>query len=205
MTTTHGEAADMLELPRAAQDLLFRQARTANTFSDEPVDDEQLRAVYELTKWAPTSMNTQPLRVVHLRSAQARARLLPHVAEGNRPKTEVAPVTAILAADLAFHEHLPRTFPHRPGARDAFADDDKRVWTARLNASLQIGYFILGVRAAGLAAGPMSGFDAAGVDKEFFPDGQRQALVLVNIGKPGTGTSFERNPRLDYEEVVTTL
>ncbi|MQA09599.1 MAG: malonic semialdehyde reductase [Pseudonocardiaceae bacterium] len=196
---------DALSLSREAQNLLFREARTANTFSSEPVSDEQIRAIHELIKWAPTSMNTQPLRVVLLRSEDARQRLIPHLGEGNRPKTEGAPLIAILAADIEFHEHLPRTFPHYPGAKDGFADRDRRVHVARLNALLQVGYFILGVRAAGLAVGPMSGFDSAGVDREFFADGTRQSLVVANIGKPGENPWFERNPRLDYDDVVSTL
>ncbi|TCP41645.1 3-hydroxypropanoate dehydrogenase [Tamaricihabitans halophyticus] len=202
--TIHTELTDSLTLSEDAQDLLFRTARTANTFSTEPVSDEQLRAIYELVKWAPTSMNNQPLRMALIRSAEGRQRLLPHMAEGNRAKTESAPVSVILAADTEFHETLPRVFPHAPGAKDLFADAGGRAATARLNASLQVGYFIMGVRAAGLAAGPMTGFDAAGVDREFFPDGAWQSLVVVNIGKPGENPWLERLPRLDYNEVVST-
>lgn len=197
--------ADQLALAPEAQDLLFREARTANTFTDEPVTDEQVRAVYDLVKWAPTSMNIQPLRVVLVRSAEARERLLAHMAPGNRPKTAAAPLVAILAADNSFHDEMERTFPIRPGARDLFAaDDDARGFTARLNATLQVAYFIIGVRAAGLAAGPMTGFDVAGVTAEFFPDGEHRALVVVNIGHPGEDAWMERLPRLDYEDVVTT-
>jgi nitroreductase len=194
---------DTLELHGAAQDLLFRQARTANSFSDEPVGEDQIRAIYDLVKWAPTSMNQQPLRIVLVRSPEARARLRPHLAEGNLAKTDGAPLVAILAADTEFHEHLPRLFPHVPNAKDFFADNDVRAGNARLNAALQIGYFILGVRAAGLAAGPMTGFDADGVNREFFSDGTRSALVVVNIGKPGDDAWTKRLPRLDYDEVVT--
>jgi 3-hydroxypropanoate dehydrogenase len=194
-----------LELESAAQDLLFREARTANTFTDEPVGDEQLAAIYDLIKWAPTSMNIQPLRIVAVRSDEAKARLLPLVAEGNRPKTEVAPLTVILAADTDFHDHLHKTFPHKENAREFFLDDDRRTETARFNASLQVAYFILGVRAAGLAAGPMTGFDAAGVDKEFFGGENVQSLALVNIGKPGHDAWFGRSPRLESEHVVRTV
>lgn len=202
MTTT-GE--DRLALDAAAQDLLFREARTANTFSDEPVTDEQLRAIYELVKWGPTSMNQQPLRVVLLRSAQARQRLLPHLMEGNRPKTEQAPITALFAADTEFHETLPEVFPHKPDAKDIFGDPGFRESNARLNATLQVGYFILGIRAAGLAAGPMTGFDPKGIEGEFFPEGRHRVLVAINIGKPGENAAMERLPRLDYERVVTEL
>jgi 3-hydroxypropanoate dehydrogenase len=188
-----------------AQDLLFREARTANTFSDEPVSDEQVRAIYDLVKWAPTSMNQQPLRIVLVRTEEGRDRLVGHLAEGNRAKTKSAPLVAILAADLDFHEKMPKVFPIRPGAKDFFLDDELRWKNARLNATLQVAYFILGVRAAGLAAGPMTGFDQQGVDKEFFPDGKLHTLVIVNIGKPGENSWFDRLPRLDYDEVVTTI
>ncbi|MCF2525942.1 malonic semialdehyde reductase [Yinghuangia soli] len=195
-----------LVLDDAAQDLLFREARTANTFSAEPVTDEQMQAVYDLLKYAPTAMNQQPLRIVLVRSDEGKARLLPLLMEGNRAKTESAPLTAILAADLDFHEHLPKVFPHFPGARDMFAgNEEMRVASAIQNATLQAGYFTLAVRAAGLSAGPMTGFDADGVSKEFFPDGNGRALVIVNLGKPGENAWFPRSPRLDYDEVVTTV
>ncbi|KEI45624.1 malonic semialdehyde reductase [Saccharopolyspora rectivirgula] len=201
MTTTE----QLLELSEEAQDLLFRQARTANSFTDEPVADEQVQAVYDVVKYGPTAMNSQPLRVLLIRSEQARQRLVAHMAEGNKAKTLAAPLVAVLAADLRFHENLPKVFPHAPKAKDGFADEEVRARTARLNAALQIGYFILGVRAAGLAAGPMTGFDADGINEEFFPEGDRQVLVVVNIGKPGENAWQERLPRLSYDEVVTTL
>lgn len=194
-----------LILDPSAQDLLFREARTANKFSDEPVTDEQVRAIYDLVKYGPTSMNQQPLRMVLVQSPESRKRLVPLLAEGNQAKTASAPLVAVLAADLDFHDEFPKVFPHFPGARDIFADDeDAREKQARLNATLQVAYFILGVRAAGLAAGPMTGFDNAGVDKEFFPDGRHFSLVVVNIGRPAEeGAWFDRLPRLDYDEVVT--
>jgi len=195
--------ADVLDLDRDAQDLLFRSARTANTFTDEPVTDEQLRAIYDLVKYAPTSMNNQPLRAVVVRSDEARARLVEQMFDGNKAKTATAPAVVILAADVNFHDELPRVFPHFPGARDIFADEAMREHAARFNATIQVGYFILGVRAAGLAAGPMTGFDAAGINREFFPDGEHQVLAVVNIGKPGPDAWFGRSPRLDYADVVT--
>lgn len=204
--TTSFETAQAIQLDEAAQNLLFREARTANAFTDEPVTDEQLQAIYELTKWAPTSMNTQPLRVVVLRSEEAKARLVPLLAEGNQAKTAAAPAVALLAADVDFHDELPQQFPHFPGARDMFAgSEEMRTSTAELNAGLQIGYAILGIRAAGLAAGPMTGFDADAISKEFFPDGRHRVLVAVNIGKPAENAWMDRLPRLDYDEVVTTL
>ena len=195
--------ADVLDLDRDAQDLLFRSARTANTFTDEPVTDEQLRAIYDLVKYAPTSMNNQPLRAVVVRSDEARARLVEQMFDGNKAKTATAPAVVILAADVNFHDELPRVFPHFPGARDVFGDEALREHSARFNATIQVGYFILGVRAAGLAAGPMTGFDAVGINREFFPDGEHRVLAVLNIGKPGPDAWLGRSPRLDYEDVVT--
>jgi len=203
MTETLVPQDGVLALDEHAQKLLFTEARTANTFTEEPVTDEQLRAIYELTKFAPTSANTQPLRVVYLRKGEARDRLIPHMAGANGPKTASAPVVAILAADLGFHEHIPTVFPIRPEMKDTFeANPALREQHARFNATLQAGYFLLGVRAAGLSAGPMTGFDAQGVDREFFADGRLKSLVVVNIGHPGEGAFFDRLPRLDYEQVV---
>ncbi|SCL56564.1 malonic semialdehyde reductase [Micromonospora chersina] len=199
-------AGELLALDRAAQDLLFRAARTANAFTDEPVDEEQVRAIHDLVRNGPTAMNAQPLRVLLLRSAPARARLLPYLSSGNRDKTASAPLTAVLAADVDWHDRLPELFPHRPGARDWFTGDPAgREAQARFNAALQIGYLLVGVRAAGLAAGPMAGFDAAGVEREFFPDGRHRVLLLMNIGRPAPDAWRERLPRLDYAEVVGTL
>jgi 3-hydroxypropanoate dehydrogenase len=195
-----------LVLDPTAQDLLFREARTANSFTDEPVTDEQVQAVYDLVKYAPTAFNQQPLRVVLVRSAEGRERLVEHLSEGNRAKTAAAPLVAILAADNEFHEELPTQFPAFPQAKDLFfAERAAREQSAAFNAALQVGYFIVGVRAAGLAAGPMTGFDAEGIDKEFFGDGDHSVLAVVNIGKPGENAWYPRSPRLDYDEVVTTV
>ncbi|MGW1462798.1 malonic semialdehyde reductase [Streptomyces sp. NBC_01335] len=194
-----------LALDPAAQALLFTEARTANTFSDEPVTDEQIQAIYELVKYGPTAFNQSPLRVVLVRSEEGRARLVEHMAEGNRPKTSSAPLVAILAADNEFHEELPALMPHFPQAKDAFfSERPVREQSAALNAALQAAYFIVGVRAAGLAAGPMTGFDAAGIEKEFL-DADHKLLMVVNIGKPGEDAWFPRLPRLSYDEVVTTV
>jgi 3-hydroxypropanoate dehydrogenase len=192
-----------LVLDEESQGLLFTNARTANTFSDEPVDDEQLAAIYDLVKWAPTGGNTQPLRILFIRSPEAKERLIAHLNEGNRDKARSAPVVAVLAADVSFHEHLGRLFPQRPQMRDYFAADDAlREKQAKFNATLQAGYFLLGVRAMGLAAGPMGGFDAAGVDREFFADGTWHSILVVNIGMPGPDAWRDRLPRLDYDEAV---
>ncbi|MGI5327910.1 malonic semialdehyde reductase [Actinomadura nitritigenes] len=202
MTTIAPEG--LLAIDASAQDLLFREARTANAFSGEPVTDEQLRAIYDLVKWAPTAMNAQPLRLVAVRTPQARERLLPLMAEGNRAKTASAPLTLIVAADEDFHEHLPVTFPHKEGAREALHDSPGRPAMARFNASIQLGYLILGIRAAGLAAGPMAGFDAAAVEQEFL-EGNQRAIAVVNAGRPGPDAWFPRNPRLEFEQAVKVV
>ena len=205
MTIATTTAATELVLSAEAQDLLFRSARTANAFTDEPVTDEQVQAVYDLVQYGPTSMNSQPLRVVLIRSDEAKARLLPHLGEGNRAKTAAAPLVAVLAYDVDFHDNLPTVFPHFPGARDVYGDEAVRHRVGRDNAHLQAGYFLLGVRAAGLAAGPMGGYDAAGLDAELFPEGRTKSVLVVNIGRPGPDAWFDRLPRLGYDEVVTTL
>ncbi|MFE5593943.1 malonic semialdehyde reductase [Streptomyces sp. NPDC056549] len=194
-----------LALHTAAQDLLFREARTANTFTAEPVAEDQVRAIYDLVKYAPTAYNQSPLRVVLVRSDEARERLVNLMDEGNRRKTAAAPLIAILAADNEFHEELPALLPHFPQAKDLlFAERPVREESAFLNATLQAAYFILGVRAAGLAAGPMTGFDFAGVQKELL-DGDHTPLMIVNIGRPGPDAWYPRSPRLAYDEVVTTV
>jgi 3-hydroxypropanoate dehydrogenase len=192
-----------LELDAAAQDLLFREARTANTFSSEPVSDETVQAVYDLVKYAPTSMNQQPLRVVLIRSEDARERLVKTMYGPNGAKVAQAPLVAILAADLEFHELMPKLFPHFPEAKDMFADPAIREASAIQNGTMQAAYFLLGIRAAGLCAGPMIGFDADAVNREFFPDGKQKVLLVMNIGKPGENAWWPRSPRLEYDEVVT--
>ena len=197
-TNTH-----LLALEPAAQELLFTAARTANTFAAEPVSDEQLKAITELAKWPPTMANTNPLRVLFVRSPEGKERLGPLMNEGNRAKTLSAPAVAILAVDTEFHEKIPELLPYRPELRDAFADDlENRTRLAKFNGALQAGYFILAVRAAGLAAGPMLGYDAEAIDREFFPDSTWQTILVVNIGKPGVDPWFDRLPRLAHEDFV---
>lgn len=203
MTTASGLAP--LAIDDAAADVLFRDAHTAYSFTDEAVTDEQLAQIYELMRHAPTAMNSQPLRVVIVRSPEAKARLLPLLAEGNRPKAESAPVVAILAADTDFHENLPRLLPMAPNARDSFEDAAKREDHARFNATLQAGYFILAARAVGLDAGPMGGFNSAGVDSEFFADAPLRSVLVVNLGHVGEGGNFPRKPHVTFEEAVTLI
>lgn len=193
-----------LTLSPDAQDLLFREARTANTFTDAPVTDEQIAAIYDLVKYAPTATNTQPLRVVAIRSQEARGRLANQMYDGNRDKVLSAPLVLVLAADTNFHEHLPRTFPHFPDAKEWFTDYSDREKAANFSATLQAGYFLLGVRAAGLAAGPMTGFNAAGVDAELFGGTPLKSLMVMCVGHPGENAWRDRLPRLEHHEVVLT-
>jgi 3-hydroxypropanoate dehydrogenase len=205
MTTTSLDGAEYLALDPAAQGLLFLQARSATEFADEPVSDAQLQASYDLMKYGPTALNQQPMRIAAVRSRESRMRLLRHLSERNRHKTAHAPLTVILAADIDFHEKLPQVFPHAPGLRDVLAADrEDRVIQARFNATLQIGYFMLAVRAAGLAVGPMTGFDAAALDRDFFPGGSLQSLLVVNLGR-GLPRRFARLPRLDYRDVARVV
>ena len=178
----------MLALDDAAADLLFRDAHTANRFAPDPVSDEQIEEIWDLIRWAPTSGNASPGRLLLVRSAQARERLVAHMGESNRAKTLAAPLTVVAAADLRFHELWPRIAPApRRGRRAARGRLPARERLAMLSATLQTAYFILGVRAAGLAAGPMGGFDRDGVDGEFFADGRWRSLVVINIGRPSDG------------------
>ncbi|MFE9805168.1 malonic semialdehyde reductase [Streptomyces sp. NPDC005548] len=194
-----------LVLDPTAQDLLFREARTANTFTDEPVTDAQVQAIYDLVKFGPTAFNQSPLRITLVRSPEARERLVRHLAEGNQAKTAAAPLVAVLSADNEFHEELPALLPHFPAAKDMFfSERPVRESAALLNAALQAAYFIIGVRAAGLAAGPMTGADFAGIQKEFLDD-DHTPLMVVNIGKPGEDAWFPRSPRLSLDEVITTV
>lgn len=186
-------------------DLLFREARTAYSFTDEPVTAAQLARLHELLAFPPTAMNTQPLRVLLLTTDEEKARLLPHLAEGNRAKASSAPVVAVLAAETDFHDELPRLLPHQPNAREMFLDDDRREQVARFNATLQAGYFILAVRAVGLDAGPMGGFDAAGVDRALLGDGSLKSFLVVNLGHVAPDGTFPRSPRLERDEVFLSL
>lgn len=189
-----------------ALDTLFRNARTQNGFLDTPVSDAQLRALYELMKWGPTTMNSQPARLVFVRSKAGKEKLAPALSPGNRDKTMAAPVTAIIAYDLQFYENLPRTFPNNPNAKAAFAGEEKKAHvqtTALRNGSLQGAYLILAARALGLDCGPMSGFDNAKVDAAFFPEGRVKSNFLCNLGVGDPAKVFPRNPRLPFEEACT--
>jgi 3-hydroxypropanoate dehydrogenase len=203
-----------------ALDVLFRQARTHSAWLDRPVGDDMLRRIFDVMKWGPTSANTMPARFVFLRTPRAKERLRPCLAAGNVKKTMAAPVTAIVAYDLKFFEKLPRLFPHNPGMRDLFASTPELVeTTARRNSSLQGAYFIIAARALGLDCGPMSGFDNAkldeeffgkgreceGCDQEFFHEGHVRSNFLCNVGYGDPAKLPPRNPRLSFEEACSLL
>lgn len=191
-----------------ALDTLFRMARTQNGFLDKPVSDEQLRQIYELAKWGPTTQNSQPMRIVFVRSNQAKERLAPALSSGNLDKTMKAPATAIIAFDSRFYEHLPRTFPNNPAAKKNYEGDEKKAHverTALRNSSLQGAYFLLAARAMGLDCGPMSGFDNTKVDAAFFPDGRFKSNFLINLGYGDPSKVFPRNPRLDFDEACKVI
>lgn len=197
-------------------DLLFRQARSQNGWLDQPVSDDTLKKLYDLMRWGPTSANGCPVRIVFLRSAESRQRLLPALSAGNVEKTLSAPVTAIIGYDTRFHEQLPKLFPHNPGVRDWFAGQPELIEsTALRNSSMQGGYFILAARALGLDCGPMSGFDHQLVDQEFFTSDtarppafarmQIKSNFLCNLGYGDPAKLFARSPRLDFEEACSLL
>jgi len=191
-----------------ALEVLFRNARTHNLFSDKPVSDDTLRRIHEIMKWGPTSANCQPMRVVFLRSKEGKEKLAPALSPTNLDKTMKAPVTAIIAFDLRFYEHLPRMFAHNQTAKSWFEGEDKKAHaetTAFRNGSLQGAYFILAARAAGLDCGPMSGFDNAKVDAAFFPDGRFKSNFLVNLGYGEGSALMPRNPRFAFDEVCRIL
>ncbi|WP_372700075.1 malonic semialdehyde reductase [Arthrobacter sp. JSM 101049] len=208
MTATLPDLDQELAIDAATADALFFEARTANTFSDEPVSEETARAIYELAKMGPTMMNNQPMRVTWVRSAAAREQLAHRMAEGNRAKTLAAPLVAVLSFDADWHEQFPVFLPHAAERQEMFDGEEKagmRESVGKDNAHLQAGYFIMAVRAVGLHAGPMGGFDAAGVDEDFHAGTSRKAFMVVNIGKPGENPWYPRLPRLDYATATTTL
>ncbi|MFY9315481.1 MAG: malonic semialdehyde reductase [Burkholderiales bacterium] len=183
-------------------DTILRQARTHNAFAG-PVSDPQLRELYELLKWGPTTMNTQPARFVFVRTPEGKEKLRPALSPGNLDKTMAAPVTVIVAHDLLFYENLPRTFPHRPDAIKLFQGEDKKADNEKVafrNGSLQGAYLIVAARALGIDTGPMSGFDNAKVDAAFFPEGRWKSNFLCNLGKGDPAKVFNRSPRLTFEE-----
>ncbi len=184
-------------------DVIFRHARTHVAWLDKPVDETLLREAYDVAKMGPTSANTMPLRIVFVKSKEGKERLKPALAEGNVEKTMAAPVTAIFADDLKFFEHVPKLFPVAPQFGAMFSKPDAAERTkihAFRNATLQAGYFIIAARALGLDCGPMSGFDNAKLDAEFFPDGRHKSNFIMNIGYGDHAKLRLRFPRLEFDE-----
>lgn len=192
-------------LTSAAQDQLFRAARTYNAFSDKPVPEARLRELYELAKWGPTSGNVGPARFVFLTTPEAKARLSPLMSRANRSKSIGAAVQVIVAYDLKFAERIPELFPHNPGSAAWFADEAVAEETAFRNGSLQGAYLILAARTLGLDCGPMSGFNRAGVDAEFFAGTSWRSNFLCNLGYGTDQDLFPRLPRLSFEDACLVL
>lgn len=194
-------------LDGATADLLFREARTAGAFTADEITDAQLQAAYDLAKWGPTAMNVTPLRMLVVRTPEARARLAAHMNDGNRQRVLDAPVTLLLAADTRFHQHLPLLAPHRAETVDTFeAMPQMRDQMARNNAWLQAGYLIVALRAAGLAAGPMGGMDAAAIDEDLLAGTGWASLFVVNVGQAeGAQYPFPRAARLDWDQATRTV
>lgn len=205
-------------LSTEALDQLFGGARTHSHWLDKPVPDELLQQVYDLMRMGPTSANCSPVRIVFVRSKEAKERLRPALNQGNVEKTMAAPVTAIIGHDMRFFEYLPKLFPHAP-ARDWFVDNSElAAATAFRNGSLQGGYFIMAARALGLDCGPMSGFDNAVVDREFFaekgdgafqqehcPESHIKSNFLCNLGYGDPSMLHPRSPRFEFDEVCRIL
>ena len=185
--------------------VIFEDARTHTAWQERPVTDDLLRRVYDVAKMGPTSSNCCPMRLVFVKSAEAKARLKPCLSEGNVEKTMKAPATAIIAYDTEFYELLPKLFPHRD-VRAGFANNAELArTTAFRNGSLQGAYLMIAARALGLDCGPMSGFDNAKLDAGFFPDGRWQSNFLCNLGYGDPSKLRPRNPRPSFEEACRIL
>jgi len=191
-----------------ALETILLGARSHNGFIDKPVSDADLRRIYDVLKWGPTSSNSQPARIVFVRTQEGKEKLRPALSSGNTAKTMAAPVTAIVAYDSQFYEHLPRTFPHNQTAQSWFVGPGKEEVaraTAFRNGTLQGAYLIIAARALGFDVGAMSGFDNAIVDKAFFPDGRFKSNFLCNIGYGDPSKLFARSPRLGFDEACRIL
>lgn len=196
-----------LQIDTDTADQLFRTARTAREFTDDEVGVEQIERVYDLIKWGPTAMNIVPLRLLVLRRGAARERLVPLMAEGNQDRVATAPLTLVLAADPAFHQHMGTLFPHAPQVQEQLSQSPEACEPmARKNALIQAGYLIVGLRAAGLATGPMDGMDFDAVDAEFFAERGWRSLMVVNVGQAdGSGSPLPRLPRLNFADAAAVL
>lgn len=196
----------LVSLPQEHLDALFAEAHTAHAFTDQEVTNEQLAAIYDAIKWAPTSMNTQPLRITWVRSAEARARVVEAMSDGNKDKVSAAPMTAVLSADSQWFEHFSVFAPWAIDRQPFFASNPEiAAKMARDNAFIQAGYFITAVRALGLGAGPMGGFDAARLDEVINSDTGHKAILVVNIGQPDPSGYRPRGGRLDASVATRTI
>ena len=191
----------------ATADLLFREARTVRTFAEGEVTDDQLQAAYDLAKFGPTQVNFTPLRVLVVRSHEARERLASRMSEGNQERVLTAPVSLVLAADTRFHRHIETLAPHMPQMYDMFeGNDEAREAVARNNSWLQAGYLIVALRAVGLATGPMAITDTAGLDADLLAGTGWSSFLVVNVAQAeGSETPFPRAARLDYEIATLTV
>lgn len=193
------------KIAESALDQLFRDARTHNGWTDEPVGEDLLRQLWDLVKMAPTSANCSPARLVFVTSDAAKEKLKPCLMEGNVAKTMAAPVTVIIGQDMEFYEKLPELFPHTDAKAWFAGNDDLIASTAFRNATLQGGYLIMAARALGLDCGPMSGFDVAKVDAAFFAGTKVTANFLCNIGHGTTEDLFPRSPRLAFDDACRVV
>jgi 3-hydroxypropanoate dehydrogenase len=187
-------------LDNHALDQLFVEARTRNGWVEEPLDEALIRKIYDLAKFGPTSANISPARFVWVRSKEAKETLASLAMPGNAPKIRQAPVTVIIGYDLDFAVHVPRLFPHAPGAKDWFNDAAFAETAAFRNSSLQGAYLMIAARALGLDCGPMSGFANAAVDEAFFPGGRIKSNFICSIGRGTDENLYPRSPRLAFEE-----
>lgn len=192
-----------LDAPALAQ--LFTEARTRNGWNTDPLPESVLRELYDLVKFGPTAANSTPARFIFVTSPEAKARLAKLSSGSNGVKILQAPVTVIVGYDLDFPQTLDKLFPHAPGAKNWFPDPVAKEWGALRNSSLQGGYFILAARALGLDVGPMSGFDNAGVDAEFFAGTNIKSNFIASIGYGTEDNLFPRSPRLDFEEAAKII
>ena len=191
---------------KASIDLVFTNARAQNGWTDKPVSDDQLRAVYEIAKWGPTSMNCQPMRIQFLRTADAKARLVPCMSPGNQTKTSTAPVVAIIGYNPEFYTELTKTFPHNPNARSVFEGKEPLIQgTAFRNGTLQGAYLMVAARMQDLDCGPMSGFDAAKVDAEFWAGTPVKTNFICGIGHGDVSKVMGRSPRYTFDEACQLL
>lgn len=188
-----------------ALDVIFRKARTQNKWLDKPISTAHLMAVYELMRWGPTSANVSPARFLYLISTEAKERLKPNLLPSNVNKVMTSVATVIIGYDLDFPELIPKLFPHNPGAKDWFSDPALRETTAFRNGTLQGAYFLIAARALGLDCGPMSGFNNAGVDKEFFAGTNVKSNFLCALGHGDPSGVLARSPRLSFDEACKIL